>query len=263
MEPNRVRMRLAEGKLALNSHSHLRDAAVVEILGLAGYDAVTIDLEHTAFDLSLVQHMFLAAERVGITPIVRIPVGAWSTVTVLLDAGAQGIQVPHVTERSIAERAVAAVKYPPQGSRGAIGVSRAARYGTVPWSDHVRTSNERILLNLMIEDTAGLDNLEAIASVEGVDFIIVGLHDLAESMAIRSPDDPRLRAIVEEIATRLQRLGKAQLGLTVGHPMLQLSVGDLKHLHSAFCTVAPAVERRMLTVLMGLVDGIRREENLA
>ena len=83
----------------------------------------------------------------------------------ILDMGAQGIQVPHVSGVEDAKQAVAAVRYPPLGERGAAGSTRAAGYGSVPWNEHVQTSNEEILLIVMTEDLHGIAEIEEIAAL--------------------------------------------------------------------------------------------------
>ena len=100
MRENRVKRILREGGLALGTHvGGIPDPQIVEIIGLAGFDAAFIDMEHTSFDLHDVQAMVMAAERVGITPIVRTPGFDPAFILRLLDMGVQGIQVPHVGER--------------------------------------------------------------------------------------------------------------------------------------------------------------------
>ena len=109
--------------------------------GLAGFDAAFIDMEHTAYDLHDVQLAVLAAERIGITPIVRTPGFDPAFILRLLDMGVQGIQVPHVSGAETAREAVKAVRYPPLGERGMAAGSRAADYGRVPLVEHMAQSN--------------------------------------------------------------------------------------------------------------------------
>ncbi|MGH7061271.1 MAG: HpcH/HpaI aldolase family protein, partial [Stellaceae bacterium] len=119
MRENRVKRILREGGLALGTHvGGIPDPQIVEIIGLAGFDAAFIDMEHTSFDLHDVQAMVMAAEHVGITPIVRTPGFDPAFILRLLDMGVQGIQVPHVGDAAMAREAVNAVRYPPEGERG-------------------------------------------------------------------------------------------------------------------------------------------------
>ena len=117
MRENRVKRILREGGLAFGTHTGgIADPQIVEIIGLAGFDAAFIDLEHTSFDLHDVQGMVVMAERVGITPIVRTPGFDPAFILRLLDMGVEGIQVPHVGDAATARAAVGAVRYPPRAS---------------------------------------------------------------------------------------------------------------------------------------------------
>ena len=170
MNENRVKRILREGGLALGTHvGGIPDPQIVEIIGLAGFDAAFIDMEHTSFDLHDVQAMVMAAERVGITPLVRTPGFDPAFILRLLDMGVQGIQVPHVADAATARAAVAAVRYPPQGERGMAAGSRAAEFGRIPLTEHMAQSNREILLACMIEDMAAVECIDEIAAVEGVD----------------------------------------------------------------------------------------------
>ena len=107
MQQNRVKRILAEGGLAVGTHvGGIADPQIVELIGLAGFDAAFIDMEHTSFDLHDVQLAVMAAERVGITPIVRTPGFDPAFILRLLDMGVQGVQVPHVSSAETAREAV-------------------------------------------------------------------------------------------------------------------------------------------------------------
>ena len=107
MQANRVKKILKEGGLALGTYTGgIADPQIVEIIGHAGFDAAFIDMEHTSFDLRDVQLMVMAAERVGITPIVRTPGFDPAFILRLLDMGVQGIQIPHIGDARAAREAV-------------------------------------------------------------------------------------------------------------------------------------------------------------
>ena len=246
MRPNRVKQRIREGKIAFGTYVNLADPAMVEILGLAGLDAVLFDMEHASFDLGLIEQMIRAADLVDVTPCVRVPDNDPKLMLRLLEIGAQGIMVPHVHSREEAAKAVKAVRYDPLGERGALAGSRAARYGTVPWEEHARTSNEEILLFAMVEDSEGLSNLASIAGVEGVDLILIGPHDLAESLGIAQPNDPRLWAAAEEIAQTLKQVGNARMALSHGHPVLTATIADLQRWGVGYSNLLPPPEAVVL-----------------
>ncbi|MBO19901.1 MAG: hypothetical protein CL732_05100, partial [Chloroflexi bacterium] len=156
MKPNRIKKVMNEGGLAIVSHVGFADPAVIEIIALAGFDGAFIDMEHSVFDLETVGDMIRTADLCGITPVVRVPDDNPKTILRLLDMGAQGIQIPHIAGVEGARRAVQAVRYPPLGERGGAGSTRAAGYGSTPWTEHMESSNREILLILMTEDKRGL-----------------------------------------------------------------------------------------------------------
>src|SRR3954464_824074 len=180
MQENRVKRILSEGGLALGTHTGgIADPQVVEIIGLAGFDAAFMDMEHTSFDLRDIQLMVMAAERVGVTSIVRTPGFDPAFILRLLDMGVQGIQVPHVSDPETARAAVAAVRYPPEGDRGMAAGSRAADFGNIPLLDHMAKSNREILLACMIEDMAAVERISHIAALPGVDLLAARPPDFA------------------------------------------------------------------------------------
>src|SRR5258708_23743496 len=196
MQENRVKRIMNQGGLGLGAHTGgMADPQVGEIIGGAGFDAAFIDMEHTSFDLPTVQLMVMAAERVGITSLVRTPGFDPAFILRLLDMGVQGIQVPHVSDPATAREAVKAVRYPPQGDRGMAAGSRAADFGKTPLLEHMAKSNREVLLACMIEDLAAGERIDEIAPLEGVDLLAVGPLDLSRSLGVRcQPHLPRLLA---------------------------------------------------------------------
>src|SRR5260370_37959751 len=165
MQTSRVKKILREGGLALGTYvGGIADPQIVEIIGHAGFDAAFIDMEHTSFDVRDVQLMVMAAERVGITPIVRTPGFDPAFILRLLDMGVQGIQLPHIGDARAAREAVKAVRYAPVGERGMAGASRASDYGKIAVKEHLERSNREITLAAMIEGLPPLEEIAAIAS---------------------------------------------------------------------------------------------------
>ncbi len=180
MRPNRVKKAMREGKLALGTYVSLADPQIVEIIGLAGFDAAFIDMEHTTFDLALITEMIRAADLAGVTSVIRVPDNDEKLILRLLDAGAEGIIIPHVDGLEGAKKAVNAVRYAPLGHRGGAGGTRATRFGTVSWEEHIQQSNEEILLSAMTEDEKGINDIEKIAALDGVDIVSIGPTDFSE-----------------------------------------------------------------------------------
>ncbi len=245
--------------MALGAYVSFTDPQIVEIIGLAGFDAAFIDMEHTAFDLPLVQQMIVAADLVGITSMVRVPDNDAKLILRILDMGAQGIIIPHVDGVEGAKEAVAAVRYPPLGERGGAGGTRAARFGTVSWDDHVRESNENVLLSVMTEDEKALNEVEEIAALDGVDLVAIGPTDLSQAIGATGPSDPRLMDKVREIAGVVNGVGKAKLQIPIGHAALPLNARDLMELGVGYTHVAPAPPSVLLNDMRRRVSEIGEE----
>jgi 4-hydroxy-2-oxoheptanedioate aldolase len=248
MKANRVKRIIKEGGLALGTHvGGIADPQIVEIIGLAGFDAAFIDMEHTSYDLHDAQLAVMAAERVGITPIVRTPGFDPAFILRLLDMGVQGIQVPHVSCVETAREAVQAVRYPPLGERGMAAGSRAADYGKIPLVEHMTQSNREILLACMIEDMAAVESIDEIASVDGVDLLAVGPSDLSRSLGVSGqPDHPRLIAAIDRVREAVRKGAGARLALPLNHAAFPRNAAQLRELGAGYTNCAPTPEARLL-----------------
>src|SRR5207245_8197227 len=166
----RVKKIRRSGGLALGTYTGgIADPQIVEIIGHAGYDAAFIDMEHTSFDLRDIQLMVMAAERVGITPIVRTPGFDPAFILRLLDMGVQGIQVPHISDARAAREAVKAVRYAPLGDRGMAGPSRASGFGKIPLKEHMAEANRGVTLAVMVQGLPAGQAIDTTALLQGGD----------------------------------------------------------------------------------------------
>ena len=159
--------------------------------------------------------------------------------------------------------AVNEVRYPPVGHRGGFGQSRAADYGAVSWQEHMLASNEEILLALQVEDLEGLRNLEEIASVDGVDTVNIGPHDLTMAMGFSEPNRPEVRKAIEDAARRLRETGNARLGFSIGHPWLPITMAEAKRLGVVYANAGPSVAGLLLDAYTKHVTQLRQEEPLS
>src|SRR3954453_10008866 len=248
MQENRVKRIMAGGGLALGTHvGGIADPQIVEIIGLAGFDAAFIDMGHTTFDLHDGQDCVMAAERVGITPIVRTPGFDPAFILRLLDMGVQGVQVPHVSSSETARQAVKAVRYPPLGERGMAAGSRAAEYGRVPLVEHMAQSNREIILACMIEDMEAVERIDEIAAVEGVDLLAVGPSGLSRPLGVRGqPDHPRLVAAIDRVREGVKKGAGARLALPLNHAAFPRNAAQLRDLGVGYTNCAPTPEARLL-----------------
>jgi 4-hydroxy-2-oxoheptanedioate aldolase len=218
MRPNKTLRLLHADQPAFGAWAMLRDPAVVEIIGLAGYDFALADLEHLTLDQMLIEDMARAADAVGVDLLVRTSENNEKEILRLLDAGVSGILVPHVKTRQEAEAAVRATKYRPIGQRTIPAGTRAQRYHAVPLAQHMRESNDEVLLALLIEDAEAIPVIEDIVAVPGVDVAFVGPADLARSLGhIEHPNHPDILAACDRIIAAA-RQHKVALGFTPEHP---------------------------------------------
>jgi 2-keto-3-deoxy-L-rhamnonate aldolase RhmA len=177
------------------------NAMVAEAIGHAGFDWAVVDTEHTPAGTMEVVQMLQALSCTRLVPVVRV---AWNDpvlVKRVLDAGAATVMFPFVQSAEEAARAVASVRFPPQGIRGMAGMSRASRYGTTP--GYLKNANQGIATIVQLETRAALDALEAIAAVEGVDALFVGPADLSGSLG--HPGEFTHVEVVEAMGEAVQR----------------------------------------------------------
>ena len=259
MRENRVKKVMSQGKLALGTYVTFADPQVVEIIGLAGFDAAFIDMEHTTFDLNLITEMIRATDLVGVTSIVRVPDNDEKLILRLLDAGAEGIIIPHVDGLEGAKRAVEAVRYAPLGHRGGAAGTRAARFGSIGWDDHIQQSNQQVLLSVMTEDERGINDIEQIAALEGIDLVSIGPTDFSEYMGIRDPGSQVLRDEIKKLADKIKGIGKAKMQIPMNHAALPLGPRELLDLGVGYAHVAPPPTAVLMRSLRDRLQSIRQE----
>lgn len=199
--------RLASGERLVGSFVKTPSPTVIEVLGLTGLDCLCLDAEHAPFDRSTIDLCAMAALLAGIDLLVRTPSAAPEHILNALDCGATGVVIPHVRSPDEA-RAIAASSHYGAGGRGYAGSSRAAGYTTRAMTDHLAASAARSVVIAQIEDPEGIDAIDAIAAVEGIDALFVGRVDLTVAYGATSQDDPRVVAAVEAVCAAGRRHGR-------------------------------------------------------
>jgi 4-hydroxy-2-oxoheptanedioate aldolase len=259
MLENRVKRIVREGGLALGTYTGtLASVGVVELIAQAGFDAAFIDLEHVALDFAQVQTLVLACERAGITPLVRTPGLDAGLILRLLELGVPAIQVPHIADAAAAREAVKAVRYPPLGARGLMATSRAAAYGSIPLEAHMERANREVLLAVMVEDLAAVEQVEAIAATPGVDLVAIGPSDLSRALGVTGqPDHPRLAETIERIARAVAASGNARLTLPLEHPACPRGAAELRALGVGYANCGSPPEVRLLRSLSEQIARVR------
>jgi 4-hydroxy-2-oxoheptanedioate aldolase len=192
-------------------------ASTIEIAGHCGFDLVLIDTEHGTGDTEMLENHLRAAEAVGVPALVRVGAADGTEILRALDAGAEGIVVPHVSDLATADRVVRFAHYPPRGGRGLATSTRAGRYGLTDPREHVRAAGERTLVIVQIEDAEAVPCAAAIASQDGIDGVLVGPTDL--STALGHPGEyehPDVVAAIECIVADVLEAENSALCMSVG-----------------------------------------------
>ena len=184
LKKNYLKKALQDGKNVFGPFLKLTDPAVVEIMGFAGFDFVIIDAEHGPISMQSAQNMIRAAETANITPIIRVANNDEALILRALDIGAQGIEIPQINSKSQAIKAVKSVKYSPQGERGVCRYVRAANYSSMDKFKYFKSANNETMIIAHIEGVEGVNNLDEILSVPGIDVIFIGPYDLSQSLGI-------------------------------------------------------------------------------
>jgi len=201
MQVNTLKKRLREGEVCFGTFIRLGPAAV-EILGYAGWDFVVIDMEHGVFDFTNVEHMIRAARCAGITSLVRVPEPNPSYIMRVVDAGAEGVQIPQVDNALTAKLVSQAARYFPQGKRGLCSYVRAAGYSAISPDRHMATSNDEVLTVVHIEGEAAASQIREIVETPGMDVIFLGPWDLSQSLGVPGrTKDPRVIEVMEKVIT--------------------------------------------------------------
>ena len=205
---NKLRKIFAEGKAALGSVVVCNAPDLVEILGITGFDFVMIDNEHGPMGHESSQHLIRAAELRGICPIVRVPDTRESTILHTLDVGAYGIQAPQVNDAETARELVQFSKYHPLGKRG-VAFPRSADYGLTDLNTYFEYENSQVMVIVHCENIRGLENLDAICQVPGIDVIFLGPYDMSQSMGICGQiNHPRIEEAAKKVVETSKKYGK-------------------------------------------------------
>lgn len=213
---NRFGQLLADAPVLYGALLTAPSPRMVEMMGLLGFDWVLLDGEHDLVDQRACYELCTAADAVGLATMARVPANRPELVGAFADAGAHAVLVPHLMSAAGAEQLVSALRFPPHGTRGVHGGTRAANYGlTQAATDYYGALDELARAVAMVEDLQALDNLDDIAAVDGMDMFVIGPNDLSGAFGIPGRmDDQRVQAAVADAARRLVAKGKIVTMLT-------------------------------------------------
>ena len=208
---NRAKRKLQQGDIALGfGLHHLRSSAAPMLALAAQHDYLSMDMEHGAFTVQEATQICLAALAAGIPAFVRVCAGALDEATRLLDNGALGIIVPHVDTKAQAQRVADAFHYPPMGTRSWGGPPPAYFFMPPHVAEAQKAINEEVLTIVMIESPEGVQNADDIASVNGIDVLLIGSFDLTSELGIPGQmGHPKLIDAYQKVGDACRKHNKA------------------------------------------------------
>jgi 2-dehydro-3-deoxyglucarate aldolase/4-hydroxy-2-oxoheptanedioate aldolase len=185
-------------------------SGIARAAAAAGAEFLIFDMEHTGWSVETVRNLIATSGGSGVVPMVRIPATQYHLIARPLDVGAMGIMVPNVESEELARTIVRSAKYPPLGGRGAgFGLAHDDYRASDPLAT-MRSANDELLLIAQIESVRGVESVERIAAVEGIDVLWVGHFDLTNSMGIPTQfSHPEYLRAVERVIAACRSSGKA------------------------------------------------------
>ncbi len=212
--PLRVRLDAGEAVIGVTITSTSLDLAA--LAAAAGFDFLWVEMEHSPLTLESLRHIVLTTRAQPAVPVARVPAGETWLIKRALDAGVHGIIAPFTTTPALARQVADACRYPPAGRRGS-----GAALATSTWPDRTSyydSADANVLVVVVIEEAAAVDDVEAIAAIDGVDVLFVGTSDLAFSLGHRGRmDHPDVLAALDRVRDAAARRGKVA-GLPVATP---------------------------------------------
>lgn len=239
MRENTVRQKILAGQPVINGWLSIPSSYSAEIMGHAGFDAITIDLQHGMIGIDAALPMFQALSATPTIPLARVPWNDPAQIMRLLDTGAYGIICPMISTVEDAENFVRSCRYPPRGQRS-FGPARGLLYGGADYYPH---ADREILAIGMIETAQGLDNLDQILAIEGLDGIYVGPNDLALALGCVPQSESEEKVVVDAIAHICSRTRAAN---KIAGMFCSSGEAAAKRIREGFHMVTPGNEGSML-----------------
>lgn len=211
---NKFKKAIKAGQKQYGIWNGIPHSYAAEILAGAGFDWVLIDAEHGPFSMDQIIIQLQAMSRYEVSPILRMRNADPVYMKPLMDAGVQSFIIPMVESRDTAEQMVQALRYPPEGTRGVgTALARAAQWNRV--DGYFQNANHEMCLITQVESVKGVETLDEILKVEGVDVVFMGPADLAGTMGhLGNPGHPDVKAVVSECLNKIVAAGKTPGVLT-------------------------------------------------
>jgi len=210
MRPNTIKSQLAAGKVPVGTFVfEFNTPGIARIVAEAGADFVVFDMEHTGWSVETIRMLLATSRSTSLVPLVRVPATEYDFIARVLDAGAMGIMVPMVESAEQARAIVASAKYPPVGRRGAAFGVAHDDYTGGDIVEKIASANREGLLLAQIETVAGVNHVDSIAAVPGIDVLWIGQFDLSISMGIPGQfTSPELIAAMDQVIAACAKHGK-------------------------------------------------------
>ena len=207
---NPVKELLKAGKVALGMNVRLaRSGDIARIAKSSGHDFIFIDIQHSLFNVETIGHIAQAALGCGVAPLVRVRSCDDPDTSLLLDNGVTGIVFPDIGTAAEAQRAVNRARFAPVGRRSVSGSYPIFDFRAVSTADAVQALNDNTLVVCMIETVEGLQNIEEIAAVDGIDMMLVGSSDMTAEMGIPGQyEHPKVKDVFQRTIAACRKHGK-------------------------------------------------------
>lgn len=216
-----LKTRLRNRETTIGSWITLGHPAIAEIMASAGFDWLTVDMEHSAITLVQAQQLIQVIELAGCVPLVRVGANDPNLIKRVMDAGAHGVIVPNVNSQKEAEQAVQSVKYPPKGSRG-VGLARAQGFGT-EFEAYKKWNETESIVIVQIEHIDAVNDIDNILAVEGIDAFMVGPYDLSASLGIPGQfENSKFLTAMKKVSDAMTRIHGVAPGFHVVPPEVDL-----------------------------------------
>ena len=205
MFTNTLKRKLKAGHPCFGILDSTCSAEIIEMVGYLGFDFVLLDAEHGKLTLENLEGLIRAAELAGTAPIVCPPVTSAEFISPALDRGAWGVYLPHFRTAEMAREVVNATKFHPLGNRGYMPIGRPNRFGYgESAAEYLRRANEETLVIGLVEDVEGLETLDEMLEVDGIDAFWIGAGDLSQSMGCPGQiDHPEMLSAMDEAVEKI------------------------------------------------------------
>ena len=205
-----LKKRLQQGEVVVGPFVIVPSVPLIDTLGYAGMDFCIIDTEHGPVSAESAADLVIAAQGTGVAPIIRVGENDERLILRTLDIGADGVQVPQINTIEDAKKVINAAKYAPVGARGMSVFTRAGDYYLNKGVGHTDRQNDETMIVVHIEGQRGLDNLDEIMTVEGIDVLFLGPYDISQSLGV--PGEVRSEKVetaLKEATAKARAQGRA------------------------------------------------------